>query len=99
MPSIANKPTVIARQKFHRPCRQLRLKLSTLNTYVAHYDSKNRKSIFWLDYTKLKYAYFQDFEALLAKVAVNSVIKVTLRAHWQDHQTASEIDAFKAQFG
>jgi hypothetical protein len=81
------------------------LKRADLKSFVARYDPKDMKSIFWLDYTGLEYGNFEDFMALLAKVAENSMVKVTLRAEAGDYfdkpdeDVGQNAERFRRQFG
>lgn len=87
MVSIEEESATYRRQKFHRPCGSAKLKLvhTDLKSFLARYEAKDRKSVFWLDYTRLTYGVFEDFRVLLGKVADRSVIKVTLRAEPSDY--------------
>src|SRR5687768_9557530 len=78
MVSIESNPEIIKRQRFHLPCQHLKLRRMELHSFIAQYQSRDRKSIFWLDYTRLAYPDLADFEALLSKVAANSLVKITL---------------------
>ncbi len=89
MVSIENDKETHKRQKFHLPCRSTILELDELRHYLDQYDAKGRKSIFWLDYTKLEYQAFTDFMGLLTSVADGSVIKLTLRAEPSDYWDSS----------
>jgi hypothetical protein len=64
---------------------------------LKEYDSNNEKSIFWLDYTKLNLSEFEEFQTLLGKVAVNSVIKITLQAMPRDY-SGDKAHKFREQF-
>jgi hypothetical protein len=97
MVSIEEDGDTLKRQKFHLPCGTLRLERAQFKSFLAQYDSKDEKSIFWLDYTRLDFGAFEDFQVLLEKVAANSVIKVTLRADPGDY--IDKADDFRAQFG
>ncbi|MEX2270706.1 MAG: O-methyltransferase [Vicinamibacterales bacterium] len=98
MVSIETDAEVIKRQKFHLPCRHLRLRRTDLHSFIAQYQSRDRKSIFWLDYMRLAYADLADFEALLSKVAVNSVVKITLRSRSADYLRPEQVESFKQEF-
>ena len=77
--SVERKDAVFRRQRFHLPCGTLKLRRSDVRSFVGAYSAKDRKSIFWLDYTGLDYGNFEDFMTLLGKVAEGSMIKITLR--------------------
>lgn len=87
MVSIESNGEVYKRQKFHLPCRTLKLEKDDITSYISRYDPGDNKSIFWLDYTELDYSCFRDFMALLETVASNSMIKITLpsepRKYWK----------------
>ena len=78
------------RQRFHLPCRsgRLRLERTPFSSFLAKYDAKDERSIFWLDYIDLEFANFDDFMDLLGKLAANSVVKITLRCNPRDYQDA-----------
>ena len=78
MVSIEIKKRIFERQEFHRPCRSLKLERGSLSSFITRYNPGNAKSIFWLDYNKLEYACFKDFQRLLVSVAPDSMIKITL---------------------
>lgn len=86
MVSIEIDTDTFKRQKFHAPCNtdQLRLKKIDFKSFLAQYDARDKKSIFWLDYTGLTYGNFEDFMVLLEKVSENSVVKITLRCEPTD---------------
>ncbi len=97
MVSIEKDADTIKRQEFHLPCGTLRLEHAEFSSFLAQYDSKGKKSIFWLDYTGLTLGAFEDFQVLLGNVATNSMIKITLRAEPSDYH--GKADDFRAQFG
>ena len=84
MTSFEIDEEVYKRQKFHLPCRKLRLEHDDISDFIQRYDPRDSKSIFWLDYTKLRYEYFLDFITLLGTVNEYSMIKISLRAHTRD---------------
>jgi hypothetical protein len=85
MVSIEEKPHTVKQQKFHQICKTLKLTQTRFNSFLTKYNSKNKKSIFWLDYTKLELVAFEEFQSLLEKVALNSIIKITLQAVARDY--------------
>ena len=93
MVSLESKERVFKRQQFHLPCSTLVLKHKDIHQFIDEYESDGRKSIFWLDYTKLKYSYFEYFALLLEKVTEGSVVKITLRAEAMDWQRSPELFA------
>ena len=85
MVSIESNGETYKRQRFHRPSSSVKLVRNDMTSYIAQYSLDNMKSVFWLDYTKLKYRYFEDFTALLGLVEEMSMIKVTLRCEPRDY--------------
>ena len=85
MTSVEADHETYMRQKQHRPCRHLKLVEAPFKSFLAQYESRNRLSIFWLDYVELSYSAMDDFMQLLTKVASGSVIKITLRAEPPDY--------------
>ncbi len=105
MVSIENENETYKRQDFHLPSSKVKLELDELSSYIARYDPGNMKSVFWLDYTNLKYSHFEDFKALLGLVAEKSMIKVTLRCHPKDYGSnktgcakEQEAEKFRVEF-
>lgn len=97
MVSIEEKHQTLLQQKFHRICKNLELKEGTLNSFLNEYDSNDKKSIFWLDYTRLSLSEIEEFQMLLGKVAINSVIKITLQAMSKDY-AGNKASKFREQF-
>jgi len=98
MVSIERDAQTFKRQKFHLPCGQIRPEHVDFKSFLARYASRDQKSIFWLDYTGLAYSQFEDFMSLLGKVAVGSIVKITLRAEPGDYLQQKREDEFKAKF-
>src|SRR5690348_8500716 len=99
MVSVEEEGEIYKRQRFHQPCGSpnLALKKAQFKSFLSSYEPKGKKSIFWLDYTGLEYGLFEDFMMLLGKVALNSMIKITLRSQPSDHlHRAAE---FRDKFG
>ena len=92
MVSIEENEETIKRQEFHRPFSSLVLVNTTLSSFITRYDSNNRKSIFWLDYTGLELNCFTDFQGVLEEVAYGSMIKITLRSNPNDFRTTDKSD-------
>ncbi len=84
MVSVEENEEVLKRQKFHLPCGTLHLEPKDMKSFIIQYQPNDKKSIFWLDYTRLEYECFDDFKVLLGKVAEKSMIKITLRAEPDD---------------
>jgi len=97
MISIEKNLDVYKRQVFHLPTAHIKLKKLELRSFLTNYDSSDRKSIFWLDYTGLEFSQFEDFMQLLTKVASGSVIKITLRSNPRDY--FDKQDKFNERFG
>ena len=85
MVSIEQHYEVYKRQKFNLPFRSLKLIKEDISSFIQGYDPEDKKSVFWLDYTKLDFSCFQDYSALLVKVASQSMLKITLRADPSDY--------------
>lgn len=79
MVSIESNLETYKRQWFHRPSSKVRLVRNDMASFIAHFSPENLKSVFWLDYTELKYRCFGEFPSLLARVEEMSMIKVSLR--------------------
>lgn len=99
MVSIEENYQIYKRQKFHLPCGRITLHHLNLSSFLARYDSKDKKSIFWLDYTRLEYSQFEDFMSLLERVAAGSIVKITLRAEAGDYLDPEKEEQFKDMFG
>jgi len=105
MVSIEEDEDTCKQQEFHLPCKNLRLEKAKFKSFLARYESRDERSIFWLDYTNLCYGNFEDFMALLGKVPENSMIKITLRAEpsdffdQQNKIPGSGAEEFRRQFG
>ena len=96
--SIEGNRQIFKRQEFHVPCGKIQLQNTDFSSFLRQYDSRDRKSIFWLDYTGLGYSQFDDFMSLLEKVAAGSIVKVTLRAQPCDYFQQERLDDFKRMF-
>lgn len=104
MTSVESDHETVKRQKLHLPCRHLKLIEAPFKSFLAKYDSRNRKSIFWLDYIDLSYSAIDEFMQLLTKVADDSVVKITLRAQPTDYsdpdpkREAEKLERFRSEF-
>jgi hypothetical protein len=104
MVSIESDLDTLKRQKFHLPCGHLELVLDEFTSFLANYDSNERKSIFWLDYIKLGFSEFSDYMTLLDRVQDHSIIKLTLRAEPKDYLdqnpevVSQKLKAFQKEF-
>lgn len=83
--SIEMNPETLKRQKFHLPCRSVKLCFKPFMDFVSDHDPKGKKGIYWLDYTGLDTSCFDGFRILLEKAALGSLVKVTLRAEPEDY--------------
>jgi hypothetical protein len=98
MVSIEKNAEIVKRADFHMPCGKLRLEYADSRDFLIHYDPKDKKSIFWLDYTNLSMHTFEDFQTLLPKVTANSIIKLTLRAEPRDYKNEDDRISFRRKF-
>jgi len=98
MVSIEESPETYKRQKFHKPCKTLRLEVSKFSSFLAEYDSNDKKSVFWLDYTKLNLEVLEDFKVALEQVATNSIVKITLQAMPGDYKDPIKAEDFRKVF-
>lgn len=96
MVSIESDEQVYRRQRFHLPCGSLELRNLDFRSFLANYQAKNRRSVFWLDYQGLDYSNFEDLAALANKVSNGSIVKISLRADPRDFQKKD--DDFRARF-
>ena len=96
MVSIEEDVETFKRQEFHRPCSSLELKNQSLSDFIAMYDPGASKGIFWLDYNKLEYSHFTDFQSVLKTVADGSMVKITLRAEPKEFPGAEQAQAKQA---
>ena len=103
MVSIEEDAETFKRQEFHRPCSSLKLKNQILSDFLTEYDPGHCKGIFWLDYNKLEYCHFRDFQSVLEAVADGSMVKITLRAQPKDfrepdrHKPSEQWDRFASE--
>lgn len=66
------------------------------------YVPSDRRDVFWLDFSKLKYHLFEEFQNVLKKVPPGSIVKITLRAEpeinlrtLEDRVSNEEMERFK----
>ncbi len=88
MVSIENDLETFKRQMFHRPCVSLSLVFDELSEFITKYDPDGKKSVFWLDYTRLLPSHLGDFQTLLTTVVELSMVKITLRCEPSDFRSA-----------
>lgn len=99
MVSIEEDRETFERQKFHLPCGFLRLKNCDFRTFLTDYDPKDKKSVFWLDYTSLTYSVFEELMKLVTIVADQSIVKITVPVdfrHWRGEKEQEFKRAFDA---
>lgn len=77
--SIESDSDTFNRQKFHKFTKKIALTKSDFTDFIRN-QYEECPSVFWLDYTNLEYSCFTDFMSTLEKVAMNSVVRITLRA-------------------
>jgi hypothetical protein len=105
MISVEKDEQTCKRQEFHLPCGKVTLVHNDMNTFITQYDPKDKKAIFWLDYTGLEPTHLLEFKMLLGKIVSGSMIKITLQADpseyregsWSERQKNYEI--FRRKFG
>lgn len=78
MISIEINEETIKRQEFHLPSSNVQLENIDADSFISQFNSQGTQSIFWLDYTNLKYQHFESFKILLSTVEEMSMIKITL---------------------
>ena len=78
--SIERSEQTFKRQQFNKFSSRLDLRRVTFDDFLNHDYEPQEYDVFWLDYTDLKYARFDEFQSLLTQVEPNSVIRLTLRA-------------------
>ncbi len=95
MVSIEKDKEVYKRQDFHRPSGKIDLQKCDMHSFLSEYDSEDKTSVFWLDYTRLDYYQFEEFMLLLNKVAPGSIVKITLQCHPGNHlnKPGDELDS------
>ncbi len=96
--SIERDREVYKRQQFHLPCATLQVKRAELSSFISRFDPDDHAAIFWLDYTNLRYSNFEEFSALLQRLAFDSLVKITLRAEWKDFMNRVPGDDKPAEF-
>ncbi|HEY0159581.1 MAG TPA: O-methyltransferase [Thermoanaerobaculia bacterium] len=87
--SVESDEEVFKRQQFHAPCANITLLNTELGSFINTYDSRDEKSIFWLDNTGLKYSHFDEFMVLLQKLSAGSMVKITLDASMKKFTTGT----------
>lgn len=72
------------RQRFHRSTKNVRLVNESVESYLKHKFRSGARCVFWLDYTKFRPAQIEEFKAVLGLVGTPSIVKVTVRAQFDD---------------
>ena len=98
--SVEENDETYKRQQFHLPCSEdvLDLRHEEFKSFLRTYDAEDQKSIFWADYTGLKYGHVDSFMTLLQKVALGSMIKVTLQAEPRNYLNSEKKKLFRREF-
>ena len=82
--SIERDKHTFRRQVFHHPSKNVRLVKADFGTFLATYTESER-SVFWLDYTDLRFSQLDEFMQVLSRVGEESLVKITLRAESEDY--------------
>ena len=98
MVSIEQDEQVFRRQCFHLPTKNLSLFLGDLFQFIDAYDAHGEKSLFWLDFTDLRYSNIEYFEQLLTKVSNGSILKISLRARAMDYNNDEKWGTYCERF-
>lgn len=77
------------RQKFHKCSRNTVLIKSSIAEYLDNDFDDDQPCIFWLDFNNLKRSLIDVFVRLLTRVPKNSLIKVTLRTHFNNRSPSA----------
>jgi hypothetical protein len=78
--SLESNEQTYQRQKFHQFNSRVELQNKTLADFLTHDYESGVRDVFWLDHTDLTYPRFTQFQDVLKKVPVGSVVRITLRA-------------------
>lgn len=78
--SLESNEQTFQRQNFHLFNSRIKLLQTPLGNFLSDDYEPGVKDVFWLDYTDLKYARFEEFQVVLKKVPAGSVVRITLRA-------------------
>lgn len=96
--SIENNKQTLCRQKFHRFTRKLTLKQINCHDFIANFECTGNE-IFWLDYTDLTFSRFNEFESLLLKSNIGTIVRITLRADVGSSSPEEDVEAkFRKEF-
>jgi hypothetical protein len=78
--SLERDDDTFQRQVFHQFSSRIVLHRPKLGRFLTNDYEPGNQDVFWLDYTGLEYALFEEFEAVLKAVPNGSVVRITLRA-------------------
>lgn len=80
--SLEKNLQTFKRQQFHQFNSRLDLKHISLSDFLTHEYSVPEMGIdiFWLDFTDITCERFEEFQRVLVKIPVGSIVKITLRA-------------------
>ena len=67
------------RQKFNKPSGNVQLLNTNMTSYLSNFMPGDKKYVFWLDYTDLRYSNFEDFKSVLFRIPPGSIVKITLQ--------------------
>lgn len=81
--SIEQSQDVYKRQKFNLPSGNIQLLNTELNSFLSTFTPTDKKYIFWLDYTSLRYSQFEEFKRLITQLPEGSIVKVTFQCEPQ----------------
>ena len=96
--SIEKDEQTLLRQEFHLPSKKVQLVPGDLNSYIAHFDPRDRRCVFWLDFTDLTYDNLGQFEAVLGMVPRLSMVKITLQCEpkrWRKRSSKGRADGVR----
>ena len=100
MVSIEKDKDTYSRQQRHKPCGTLKLIHQAMGDFVSEFESRDSKSIIWLDHHDLKFNHFGDYIALLSKLPEYSVVKISLRCSPDDYREPEKekefVDTYRA---
>jgi len=81
--SIEKNTETFKRQQFHQFSKNLELRHEDLTSFIANFSGTGGE-VFWLDYTNLRYAHFDEFMSILERVSEKSIVKITIPAEHKD---------------
>ena len=99
--SIEEDEQTFHRQHFHRPCsgEVLDLRHQDFRSFLRTYESTDKRSIVWADYTDLQYEHVDNFVALLQTLPLGSMVKTTLKCEARKCLGEEAKSRFRARFG